>query len=209
MIRAIFGGTFDPIHNGHLETAAALVQELTISTLSLMPSALPPHRPQPIASAKQRLEMVDLACQQNTAFNAEDWELKQDRRSYTANTLSEFKTRYPNDTLLFVMGMDSLMSLHRWHQWQQLIEHAHLVVMPRAGVSFAPQDQELEDFISGHLTEVKDKLSQRTSGLLYVAQTPMIDVSATELRQQLQHRESNLPLPTNVYDYIKEHQLYL
>jgi len=209
MIRAIFGGTFDPIHNGHLTTAAALVDELNISTLSLMPSAVPPHRPQPEASAEQRLEMVQLACQQHTAFVAEDWELKQDRRSYTANTLSEFKTRYPDDTLLFVMGMDSLMSLHRWHQWLQLAEHAHLVVMPRSGVPFAPQDQELKDFISVHLTKVKDNLNQQTSGLLYIAQTPMVDVSATALRQQLQHREPDLPLPTCVYDYIREHQLYL
>lgn len=209
MMRAIFGGTFDPIHNGHLETAAALVDELNISKLSLMPSAVPPHRPQPIASAKQRLEMVKLACQQHTAFIAEDWELKQDRRSYTANTLSEFQTRYPKNILLFVMGMDSLMSLHCWHQWQQLTEHAHLVVMPRAGVPFNPQDKDLKDFISTHLTRNKDNLCQQSSGLLYIAQTPTIDVSATELRQQLQHRESNLPLPTSVYKYIREHQLYL
>ncbi|RUO68898.1 nicotinate-nucleotide adenylyltransferase [Idiomarina ramblicola] len=209
MMRAIFGGTFDPIHNGHLETAAALVDELNISSLSLMPSAVPPHRPQPVASAKQRLEMVEIACQQNTAFSAEDWELKQERRSYTANTLSEFKTRYPTDILLFVMGMDSLMSFHCWHQWRELTKHAHLVVMPRAGVPFNPQDQELEDFISTHLTRDKNNLAQQDSGLLYIAQTPMIDVSATELRERLQQREPHLPLPTSVYNYIREHQLYL
>ena len=119
MIRAIFGGTFDPIHNGHLQTAAALVKELGISTLALMPSAVPPHRPQPDASPEQRLDMVNLASQYHKAFTVEDWELRQDRPSFTANTLSEFKTQFPDDTLLFVMGMDSLMSLHHWHHWCQ------------------------------------------------------------------------------------------
>jgi len=209
MIRAIFGGTFDPIHNGHLETAAALVDELGISTLALMPSAVPPHRSQPGASAKQRLNMVKLASKKHAAFSAEDWELKQDRPSYTANTLSEFTSRFPDDTLLFVMGMDSLMTLNRWHQWRQLIEHAHLVVMPRAGVSFNPQDDELKDFISTHLTSDKDKFNTQTHGLLYIADTPMIDVAATELRKRLKLRESNLPLPSDVYDYIRQHQLYL
>ncbi|MCP1339755.1 nicotinate-nucleotide adenylyltransferase [Idiomarina sp. M1R2S28] len=209
MIRAIFGGTFDPIHNGHLQTAVALVKELGISTLALMPSAVPPHRPQPDASPEQRLDMVKLASQQHTAFTVEDWELRQNRPSFTANTLSEFKTQFPDDTLLFVMGMDSLMSLHRWHQWHQLLEYAHLVVMPRAGVPFNPQDDELKEFISTHLTRDKNTLHEQRQGLLYIAETPMVDVAATELREQLKHRENNLPLPSNVYDYIRQHQLYL
>ncbi|WP_287796329.1 nicotinate-nucleotide adenylyltransferase [Idiomarina sp.] len=209
MIRAIFGGTFDPIHNGHLQTAAALVKELGISTLALMPSAVPPHRPQPDASPEQRLDMVKLASQYHKAFTVEDWELRQDRPSFTANTLSEFKTQFPDDTLLFVMGMDSLMSLHRWHHWCQLIECAHLVVMPRAGVPFNPKNDELKEFISVHLTRNKNALNTQSQGLLYIAETPMVDVSATELRKQLQQREKNLPLPSNVYNYIRQHQLYL
>ena len=209
MIRAIFGGTFDPIHNGHLQTAAALVKELGISTLALMPSAVPPHRPQPDASPEQRLDMVKLASQYHKAFTVEDWELRQDRPSFTANTLSEFKTQFPDDTLLFVMGMDSLMSLHRWHHWRQLIECAHLVVMPRAGSPFNPKNDELKEFISVHLTRNKNALNTQSQGLLYIAETPMVDVSATELRKQLQQREKNLPLPSNVYNYIRQHQLYL
>ena len=209
MIRAIFGGTFDPIHNGHLQTAAALVKELGISTLALMPSAVPPHRPQPDASPEQRLDMVKLASQYHKAFTVEDWELRQDRPSFTANTLSEFKTQFPDDTLLFVMGMDSLMSLHRWHHWRQLIECAHLVVMPRAGAPFNPKNDELKEFISVHLTRNKNALNTQSQGLLYIAETPMVDVSATELRKQLQQREKTLPLPSNVYNYIRQHQLYL
>jgi len=174
-----------------------------------MPSSVPPHRPQPCASARQRLEMVKLTCQQHPAFTAEDWELKQDRLSYTAHTLSEFKERFPNDILLFVMGMDSLMSLHKWHKWKQLTDHAHLVVMPRGGVEFNPQDEELKSFISTHLTKNKEALTKHSSGYVYIAQTPMVDVSATELREQLQQRKPNLPLPSAVYDYIRQHQLYL
>lgn len=209
MIRAIFGGTFDPIHNGHIKTASALVNELDIPNLALMPSAIPPHRPQPGASAGQRFDMVRLAAQQHPSFQAEDWELTQDRPSYTAKTLSDFKTRHPQDTLVFVMGMDSLMSLHRWYQWEQLIEYAHLVVMPRAGVAYAPTDEALIRFIASHKATTKCALRAQTSGLLYLADTPMIDVSATDLRHRLRTRERDLPIPDSVYDYIKHHQLYL
>lgn len=209
MIRAIFGGTFDPIHNGHIQTASALVTELNIPSLALMPSAIPPHRTQPGASAGQRLDMVKLAAQQHPSFYAEDWELTQDRPSYTAKTLSDFNTRYPQDTLVFVMGMDSLMSLHRWYQWEQLIRCAHLVVMPRAGVSYAPKDEALVRFINTHKTTTATTLRTQTSGALYLANTPMIDVSATDLRRRLKTRERNLPILDSVYDYIKQHQLYL
>lgn len=209
MIRAIFGGTFDPIHNGHIKTATALVNELDIPSLALMPSAVPPHRPQPGASAGQRLDMVTLATQQHSSFYAEDWELTQDRPSHTAKTLRDFNTRYPQDTLVFVMGMDSLMNLHRWYQWEQLIQCAHLVVMPRAGVTYAPKDKALIRFIDSHRTTTTSTLRTQASGALYLADTPMIDVSATDLRNRLKTRERHLPIPDSVYDYIKEHQLYL
>ena len=81
--------------------------------------------------------------------------------------------------------------------------------MPRAGVPFNPKNDELKEFISVHLTRDKNALNTQSQGLLYIAETPMVDVSATELRKQLQQREKNLPLPSNVYNYIRQHQLYL
>lgn len=209
MIRAFFGGTFDPIHNGHLETSSALIKELRIDRLAFMPSAIPPHKEQPEASAQQRLAMVRLACKNYAGFETEDWELKQQRPSYTEATLAEFSSKFPNDTLIFVMGMDSLMSLHRWYKWRELIKHAHLVVMPRSGVLFDPQDTELKAFIEQYRVNDPAHLADAQNGKLYIARTPLIDISATELRQQLQQRPSNPPIPKAVYDYIKENKLYL
>lgn len=209
MIRAFFGGTFDPIHNGHLETSSALMKELGIDRLAFMPSAIPPHRAQPEASPEQRLEMVRLACKDYPGFEAEDWELQQRRPSYTAATLAEFSERFPNDTLVFVMGMDSLMSLHRWHKWREIIQYAHIVVMPRSGVPFAPKDKELKTFIKQHRVNDPSHLASAKSGKLYIARTPLIDISATELREQLHRRPASLAIPKAVYDYIKENKLYL
>lgn len=209
MIRALFGGTFDPIHNGHLETSSALMKELEIEQLAFMPSAIPPHRAQPEASAEQRLDMVKLACKSHPGFEAEDWELKQARPSYTAATLADFSKRFPNDTLIFVMGMDSLMSLNRWHKWQEIIQHAHIVTMPRAGVSFTPKDPELKSFIEQHRVCQPCDLTEAPNGKLYIAQTPHIDISATELRIQLCKRPVAPPIPKAVYNYINENKLYL
>lgn len=209
MIRAVFGGTFDPIHHGHLATSNALMKELGIDRLAFMPSATPPHRAQPEASAKQRLDMVRLACKDYPRFEAEDWELKQTRPSYTASTLAELSEHYPGDTLIFVMGMDSLMSLNQWYQWQDIIKHAHIVVMPRSGVPFEPQDSELKRFIEQHRVYQPGTLTEDPDGKLYIAQTPLIDISATELRSQLHERPASPPIPTAVYEYIKANKLYL
>lgn len=209
MIRAFFGGTFDPIHNGHLETSSALMKELGIDRLAFMPSAIPPHRTQPEASAEQRLNMVKLACKDYPGFEAEDWELQQSRPSYTTATLAEFSERFPNDTLVFVMGMDSLMSLNRWHKWREIVQYAHIVVMPRSGVPFAPQGGELETFIAQHRVNQPSDLESAKNGKLYIAQTPLIDISATELREQLHKRPASPPIPESVYKYIKENKLYL
>lgn len=211
MIRAFFGGTFDPIHNGHLETSAALMNELGIERLAFMPSATPPHKKKPDVSAEQRLDMVKLACEGYSGFAAEDWELKQQRPSYTSATLSELSKYYSNDSLFFIMGMDSLMSLNRWHKWREIIEYAQIVVMPRAGVAFEPhvKSTELELFIEQHRVDLPTSLYESHCGKLYIAQTPLIDISATELRTQLRQRPSALPIPESVYDYIKENKLYL
>lgn len=208
MIRALFGGTFDPIHNGHLKAARALIEELKIDTLHLMPNAVPPHRDQPAASAEQRLTMVQLACQAHPNLVAEDFELNSNEPSYTVKTLKHFHNRYPRDTLLFVMGMDSLVSLDSWYQWQQLLDYSHLLVMPRPGYKINNASDSLRDYIARHKTDKTTALQCRQQGLIYIADTPLVDVSATQVRQQLAAGSTDVSVPESVLNYIQQQQLY-
>ncbi|MGM0524902.1 MAG: nicotinate-nucleotide adenylyltransferase [Pseudomonadota bacterium] len=208
MIRALFGGTFDPIHNGHLKAARALVEELHIGTLHLMPNAVPPHREQPGATGEQRLKMVQLACQPHFNLVAEDFELNSNEPSYTVKTLQHFQQKYPADTLLFIMGMDSLVSLDSWYQWQQLLNHSHLLVMPRPGYKMDNASASLRDYIAQHKTDKAAALENHQHGLIYIADTPLVDVSATQVRQQLAAGCTDVPVPESVLNYIQQQQLY-
>lgn len=208
MIRALFGGTFDPIHQGHLTTAAALVDELAIECLHLMPNAVPPHRPQPKATGEQRLAMVDQACQRYPALVAEDFELQQAGPSYTVATLAAFRQRYPNDSLVFVMGMDSLVSLDKWYQWQQLLDYGHIVALPRPGFVLSSASAQLQQYIEQHQCANPQQLKQRQHGCIWLAATPLVDISATALRHQLAVGEQPKELPDEVLEYIQQHRLY-
>lgn len=207
-IRALFGGTFDPIHQGHIETARALLDELDISTLHLMPNAVPPHRPQPLATAAQRLAMVELACESDSRLVAEAFELRSSQPSYTAKTLQHFKQHYPHDTLLFVMGMDSLVSLDSWYQWRTLTEFAHIIVMPRPGYELQQASHTLQEFIQQHRCQRVAQLHQQSHGCIYLANTPLRDISATEIRARLLQLDIESVLPAKVADYIAQQRLY-
>ena len=207
-IRALFGGTFDPIHQGHIDTALALLDELNIDTLHLMPNSVPPHRPQPAATAAQRLEMVKLACNTDKRLVAEDFELRSEQPSYTVKTLQNFKQQYPQDTLLFVMGMDSLVSLDSWYQWQQLTDLAHLVVMPRPGYELAQASEALGHYIKQHQCQQPGHLHQQSEGYIYLANTPLRDISATAIRNGLHTKNHHDTVPAAVAEYIEQQQLY-
>lgn len=207
MLRIIFGGTFNPIHWGHIRPALALADELSATAVHLMPSALPPHRDAPAVSAQQRLHMVTLACQLDSRLQAEAWELQQDRQSYTAVTLAELKQHYPNDTLLFALGMDAFNGLDSWHQWQKLVDHAHLVVMRRGNT-----ERQLKPLLNSFVTAREltlAALQQQPQGGIYFAHTPLVDISATDIRQRIKNNDGWTDMvPNPVADYINQQQLY-
>jgi len=208
MIRIIFGGTFDPIHWGHIRPALALADELQAQHIHLMPSAQPPHRDAPGATAAQRLAMVALATQLDPRLIAEDWELRQQRLSYSTLTLAELAQHYPGDHLIFAMGSDAFNGLASWHQWQHLTDHAHLVVMPRPNTESPPAV--LQDFIRQHQVTQVQALHQHKCGKLYFCHTPLLDVSATAIRDQIRAATPAWrgALPAPVADYILTEQLY-
>lgn len=131
-LQALFGGTFDPIHYGHLQTVEALARQVGLRQVTLLPNNVPPHRPQPEASAAQRVAMVELAIADRPLFNLDTRELARQTPSWTVETLEQLRAeRGAAQPLAFIIGQDSLLSLHKWHRWESLLDLCHLLVCQR------------------------------------------------------------------------------
>jgi nicotinate-nucleotide adenylyltransferase len=129
----IFGGTFDPIHYGHLRTVFEMLEVLNFDEVTLVPSGDPPHRGKTFADAEQRLEMVRVAVQGQPGFSVDDCELRRDGPSYTIDTLSTIREERPDVAVGLIVGMDAFLGLTSWHRWSEILDLAHLVVAHRPG----------------------------------------------------------------------------
>ena len=209
-LHALFGGTFDPVHYGHLHAVEALAADTGLHKVTLLPNNLPPHRPQPEASAKQRLAMLRCAIADLPLFEIDDRELRRDEPSRTVTTLEMLRAeRGASQPLAFIIGQDSLLSLNTWHRWQELTSLCHLLVCRRPGYQHPPESPELQHWINQHLTHDVQQLHQQPSGLILLADTPLYSISATEIRQR---RHAGLScadlLPQPVINYIEQAGLY-
>lgn len=201
----VFGGTFDPIHYGHLRAALEVQELFELTQVRLIPSATPPHREQPNVTAMQRSEMVKLAIADLKTFVCDDRELEREGYSYMVDTLASLHTDFPNQALLLFIGTDAFNGLTRWHQWQHLFDYAHIVVLTRPNF----QQHNLNEFFAARLTNDKTQLKQ-LSGFLYFQDITQLDVSASLIRQLIAEKRSpKFLLPDSVLDFIAQHQLYL
>ncbi|WP_322980222.1 nicotinate-nucleotide adenylyltransferase [Pseudomonas sp. C11] len=204
----LLGGTFNPVHIGHLRAALEVAEFMLLDELRLIPSARPPHRQAPQASAEQRLAMVELAVAGEPRLSVDDRELRRDRPSYTVDTLESVRSELAADDQLFLLvGWDAFCSLPSWHRWQELLEHCHLLVLQRPDAdSEAPEA--LRDLLAAR--SVSDPLSLTGAGgqISFIWQTPLA-VSATQIRQLLASGKSaRYLLPDAVLAYIQAYQLY-
>ncbi|KFZ28671.1 hypothetical protein IDAT_07960 [Pseudidiomarina atlantica] len=209
MLRLIFGGTFDPIHRGHIETSLSAFAHLSADCMHVVPSAQPPHRDYPGASATQRLRMTELAYAELPQVYVDDCELRREGPSYSLLTLQQMRAQWPTDSLVFLLGDDAFAKLDTWHGWQQLLSHAHLAVMqrPHHASQWSPTVQAL--YQQHRATECED-LHQRTAGHILTLATPAIDVSATSLRHAIASGgEWRHWVAPAVADYIQQQGLYL
>lgn len=209
-LHALYGGTFDPIHYGHLEPAAALTREIGLEQVVFMPNNVPPHRPQPVASSQQRRDMVALAIASNTAFTLDERELARSTPSWTVETLEAWRQEHdPEQPLAFIIGQDSLLSLPQWHRWQTLLSLCHLLVLRRPGYPLTLADPQHQSWLQAHCTQDSQMLHNQPSGYVYLANTPLRDISATAIRERLATGQPVTDwLPDNVEHYIRRHRLY-
>ncbi|GIU21369.1 MAG: nicotinate-nucleotide adenylyltransferase [Gammaproteobacteria bacterium] len=210
----ILGGTFDPIHYGHIRPAMEVKHALALDKILLMPNHIPPHKQQPNLTTAQRLKMVADVCSQLDGFELCDIEAKRDTPSYTVITLEQLKALHPKDELFFIMGMDSFIQLQSWHEWQRLFDFAHLVVCQRPGWQL-DAEHPMQQILTARsqaqaLTEHAANPAHRNDGqIIPVTITPQ-DISSTHIREQLAKGEipADLLMPVTL-DYIQNQRLYL
>jgi nicotinate-nucleotide adenylyltransferase len=177
----VFGGTFDPIHCGHLRTAFELWQELKLAEIRFLPTGSPPHREKLYASPEQRLEMVRAAVADQPAFIVDDREVRRSGVSYSVDTLAELRHEYPQRSLCLLLGMDAFLGLPGWHRWRELLGLAHIVVAHRPGWR-APTTGPLGELMVDHGTGSILALQQEHAGRVYVRAVTQLEISSTELR---------------------------
>ncbi|MDN4501246.1 nicotinate-nucleotide adenylyltransferase [Alteromonadaceae bacterium BrNp21-10] len=207
-ILGIYGGTFDPIHLGHILPVEKAAKIIGIERVHLIPCHIPPHRQMPAVTAEHRLAMVKLACEAHPLFMADDYELKRQQTSYSIDTLRAFRAQYPNSSLVFFMGYDAFNGIQSWHQWQQLLDYCHIVVCARPGYEL-DKNTTLTQWTHQHVTLDIATLQQQLSGCIYFVQSDKVDISSTQLRQQLGQQRSQIALlDPKVAEYIQNHELY-
>ncbi len=200
----IYGGTFDPVHYGHLRTAVEVKELFDLQELRLLPSFQPPHRLRPGALPEMRLQMLQLAIKNQSGLQIDSRELEREGPSYMVDTLQSLRAEGYNKLSLFV-GADAFAGLTGWHRWQSLFNYAHLVVMNR------PESQSviLPEFLKQRLVNSRDELKQYAFGKLYFQNVTQLDISASKIRGIFaEKRNPAYLLPNEVINYIQQNKLY-
>ena len=209
-LRVYYGGTFDPVHNGHLAIARAAHAALD-RMIRLMPAADPPHRPPPGADALQRAAMLDLAVAGEPGLLVDRRELERAGRSYSIDTLHALRAEYgPEAPLALLVGADSFLGLPTWKDWRDLFTHAHFVVAERPGNPLEDGlPPELAAIASGRWSSAPSDLETAPAGRIFRLRQPLHDESATEIRDLIASGEPwRDSVPAAVADYIEQHRLY-
>ena len=211
---AILGGTFDPVHYGHLRLASEVRDALGLPEVRLVPAGDPPHRGAPEVSAADRVAMLELALPEFPGLTVDTREIRRQGKSYTVLTLEELRSERPRAPLLLLLGADAFRGLATWHQWQRLFDLAHLVVAPRPGtVPAADLPPALEGEWRQRHTEDPSALRSRLAGSIYVQSISAQPISSTTIRAALAREPDGGPalaglLPAAVLAYIRSKHLY-
>ena len=204
----LFGGTFDPIHYGHLRTSFELWQALRLAEVRFLPTGNPPHRESPLAPPELRLEMVRAALAGNSAFVVDDREMRRTGVSYSVDTLLDLRRDFPDRSLCLLLGMDAFLGMPGWHRWREIFDLAHIVVAHRPGWK-APITGPLGEIMVDRGTGSVRDLHATAAGRVYVHAVTQLEISSTELRQLiLAGRDLRYLIPDAVREIIRRTQCY-
>lgn len=202
----LMGGTFDPVHNGHLRVAIEACEALMLDHVRLIPLLLPYHRGEPVASAAQRVAMLDAAAR--APLVVERCEIERGGVSYTIDTLTEMRTRWPRRSLLLLLGLDAFHGLPRWHRAAELLSLTHIVVAARPDIDTV-HEAALDELVGNAQAAHVDELHDTCAGRVFFLDIPLLPIASSELRARCASGRSVRHLvPESVDDYIIEHSLY-
>ena len=212
---AIFGGTFDPVHFGHLRLAQELAESLRVEEVRFMPGGQPPHRASPQVTALQRLDMTRLAIADNALFRIDDREVRRSGPGYTVDTLTEVRAEIgATRPLCLLLGADAFLDLATWHRWHDLFALAHIVIAHRPG--FPPETwpermpEPLAREYTARLMQQPFAVHLSPAGGIVTQAIAALDISASMIRDSLARGVSpRYLLPDRVLDYIRKHGLYV
>ena len=213
-VLGILGGTFDPVHYGHLELAREVQAALRFSALRLVPAGDPPHRAAPVASAEHRLAMLELALADYPMLEIDAREIRRAGPSYTVTTLEALRADAPTRPLALVVGADAFLGFPTWHRWEALFELAHVVVAARPGIAL---EGTLAPALATHWTRRlrfdARVLAAAPAGAIFVQPTTPRAISASAIRRDLARGPEGIAavrglLPASVLAYIDRNQLY-
>lgn len=204
----ILGGTFDPIHMGHLRMALEIYEALDLVKIHLIPCLQPVHRKLPIATPEQRLEMVRCAIANEPALMVDDREILRNEPSYMIDTLKSIREELPETPLCLLLGIDAFLGFTSWNRWEEIAEMAHLVIAHRPQYRI-PETGQITELLKSHLQHNTSYVHENMGGGIILHPITSLDISATEIRKQIAMGKSpRYLMPDNVYEYIKNNSIY-
>lgn len=204
----LLGGTFDPIHLGHIHLALSCAHALDLAEVRLIPAGQPLLRESPLVNAKQRLAMVERAVENHPRLTVDTLEIERENPSYAIDTLRLLRSKMPDSGLCYIIGVDQFAQFNRWHEWWHIPQLAHVVVTTRPGHRFR-MNRETDRVFHGLLIQDPQLLSTRPAGYIIRQNIVPLPISATAIRTQLATgKHPNIYLDPKVEHYISENHLY-
>ena len=193
----ILGGTFDPVHFGHLRPALEVMQIIGLRQVRFLPNSIPPHRESPWLDTENRLELLSTAIADQPGFVLDERELRREGRSYMVDTLESLRQEIPSESICLILGMDAFLGLRQWYQWQRIPQFCHFIVTTRPGFEF---NSISSDDLPVTLATSADELDEVTAGRILLQSVTQLDISASAIRTMLARGQSVrylLPDPVN------------
>jgi nicotinate-nucleotide adenylyltransferase len=182
----IFGGTFDPVHYGHIKPVLNIKKALSLSSLRFIPNRIPPHREAPWLSTDQRLALLQSALRDYSNVVIDERELERDGPSYMVDTLASLRDDFPDESLCLIIGMDAFMGITSWFEWKQLFDLCHLVVTTRPGFDKSELIDQVDSnnyqFLTTRMVGPGTALTPNETGEILLQSVPQLDISSTEIR---------------------------